>query len=119
MTKIEVLCPACSTKTVLTPDVVALWEDACGTRTYAFVCLVCVDVTIRHTDARGAAMLTAAGVEWWQPPARPEHPESPPGGAPFTPDDLLVFHELLAGDQWSYALAAGCRQERGGPQRRG
>jgi hypothetical protein len=41
---------------------------------------------------------------------RPEHPEHPTGGAPFTADDLLTLHEQLETDAWFTALTAGCRQ---------
>ena len=33
------------------------------------------------------------------------HPEDPRAGRPFTPDDLLELHELLADDAWCSALA--------------
>ena len=44
---------------------------------------------------------------------RPEHPEQPTGGAPFTPADLLTLHERLETDAWFTALTAltaGCGQ---------
>ena len=41
---------------------------------------------------------------------RPEHPEQPTGGAPFTPDDLLTLHEQLETDAWFTALTARCGQ---------
>lgn len=107
MTKIEVRCPACDTKTVLTPDTIALW-DTDGAHAYAFVCLTCADVTVRSVDARGAALLTTAGVAWWDAPrCTPSHPEAPGDGPAFTRDDLLAFHELLATDDaaWFGALA--------------
>jgi hypothetical protein len=36
---------------------------------------------------------------------RSPHPEDPHAGTPFTPDDLLELHELLADDTWCSALA--------------
>jgi hypothetical protein len=33
------------------------------------------------------------------------HPEHPREGIPFTPDDVLALHELLADDTWCSALA--------------
>lgn len=85
---------------------------------YAFTCPDCdqqVELTAQRETVR---RLVLAGVEerieWcsmdelrsgeWP---RPQHPELPPSGLPFEPDDLLTLHELLEADDWFERLAAG------------
>jgi hypothetical protein len=53
----------------------------------------------------GVAMLEQDG-DLDQVTDLPPHPEQPPAGQSFTPDDLLELHELLAEDTWYSALVS-------------
>jgi hypothetical protein len=68
------------------------------------------DAPCRRTGASALRDLGVQLVDADYTDPRPEHPEQPTGGAPFTPDDLLTLHEQLAADAWFRALTAGCGQ---------
>jgi hypothetical protein len=59
---------------------------------YAFTCPNCGQRRVKPADERVIELLLIAGVE----PQSATTPVDPP----FTPDDLLAFHELLATDDW-------------------
>jgi hypothetical protein len=77
---------------------VRVWADT-DRGTYAFACPRCGDPVARDATPRILSLLVSAGVraEVWHQPAEVHER---PGGPPLTPDDLLDFHLLLAGDDW-------------------
>lgn len=77
-----------------------------GEGTYSFVCPVCEEVVEKRADRKIVTLLRSAGVETTSRPAVAEVEDTRPGGAPFTPDDLIDFHFLLQGDDWFYQLMA-------------
>lgn len=114
MTRIRANCPDCG-DVELTPDEILIQvahDDADlvgdGSR-YRFTCPDCASTVTKPADERIVQLLITGGValQVAEPLAdpRPAHPEDPPVGAPFTPDDLLDLHLLLEGDDWFLALA--------------
>jgi hypothetical protein len=84
-----------------------------GAAIVMWLCHGCGQLVGMHLSANWVSALRDLGVQLvdadYRDP-RPEHPEQPIGGAPFTPDDLLTLHEQLATDAWFAALTAGCGQ---------
>lgn len=120
-------CPDCGTVPLDLDDVtLTIFRDPEGRPTglaaYAFVCPGCREDTVVTTDRHTTGLLIAAGVRVVSAPdprdrhpsayrrRPPRHPEAPPSGPPFTPDDVLDLHEALAADDWFETfLAAGRR----------
>jgi hypothetical protein len=69
-------------------------EDRPG-GTYSFRCPTCGRRSVRQAEASVVEVLAATGVrvKHWRAPAELAEPR--PGGAAFSADDLLAFHELL------------------------
>lgn len=81
-------------------------ESRTGEGAYSFVCPLCEEVVQKSADRKIVELLRTAGVETAvagssQHPSR-WRPEPPP----FTLDDLIDFHFLLAGDDWLHLLTA-------------
>jgi len=92
---------------------------------YTFVCPVCEDTIEKRADRKVVMLLLSAGVEVHeagqlslQTETAPlegafeellqPSPEPGPGGPPFTVDDLIDFHFLLADDTWLHEhISAG------------
>jgi hypothetical protein len=104
MTTIRTRCPSCGEVDMLADDI-SLTLEASGDRgEYGFVCPSCSDEVSKPANRKTVALLIAAGVE----PSvgdvattpREELPiddRSPdPSAAPFTFDDVIAFHYLLA-----------------------
>lgn len=123
MTIIQIRCPQCGTENsvpagalLATVSAEDLDPDYAGT--VAWICAGCDHVVSApvawhafHTlFTAGVAMLEQDG-DFTQVTDLPPHPEQPPAGQAFTPDDLLELHELLAGDTWFSALAATSNTE--------
>ena len=78
-----------------------------------WLCHGCGQLVGMRLSANWVRVLSDAGVQPLDADytdRRPEHPERPAGGAPFTPDDLLTLHEQLETDAWIAALTAGSGQ---------
>lgn len=117
MTTIRATCPECG-EVDLTPEMIHLTvvrsEDAAvgPDSYYSFRCPGCEDAVDKPADERIAHLLTTGGVdvtiheggdidqEFASFASLPAHPESPPGGPPLTPDDLIDLHFLLATEGW-------------------
>ncbi len=124
MTVIAIQCPACRTTDdipapALFVDVDAPTGDNPGTgeagsaATVTWVCGSCAElvsvlvewVPLLAVVSAGATLLDTSSVIDAADSSDvagvlPAHPESPAGGALLTPDDLLDFHQALAGADW-------------------
>ena len=84
--------------------------DSAGT--IAWTCDGCADLTTAQLDWPALLTLVAAGatvLDDATDDALPPHPEQAAAGAPFTRDDLLALHELLASATWfDQVTIAGC-----------
>ena len=103
MTNIRVTCQCCGAVALIRPAQVVLLADPDQTSgVYLFLCPSCERLTVRSAEAAEVQLLIAAGVPTGEEQGRTSGPlphstvESPP----FTPDDLLDFHLLLAADDW-------------------
>jgi predicted RNA-binding Zn-ribbon protein involved in translation (DUF1610 family) len=122
VTRIRAACPTCG-EVDLRPDDIHLdivrgrdgAEVGAGS-TYRFPCPACEHEITKTADEQIARLLIGAGValsiggpDGAEVDADagshlPAHPEGPRSGPDLTLDDLLDFHELLAGDDWFAAL---------------
>ncbi|HEY1330808.1 MAG TPA: hypothetical protein VGH10_04970 [Actinomycetota bacterium] len=110
MATIRTSCPGCG-EVDLSPDSVLVnVRTDTGEGSYRFVCPKCMEPVEKRADRRIVALLKSVGVgimeagpddEWEQATAEPAvpHPESLPGGDPFTADDLINFHFMLEDDE--------------------
>ena len=118
MTTLQTQCPQCGTENAvpagaLLATVSADDLDPDDAGAVAWICAGCdrvVSAPVARHDlltllTAGVAMLEQDG-DVAQGSDLPPHPEQPPTGRTFEPDDLLELHELLAGDTWFCALAA-------------
>ena len=118
MTNIRVTCLCCRGVTLFRPaQLLLLAQPGESAGTYLFLCPVCQRLTVRSAPAREIELLIAAGVR----PTEAADPETgvPPetgrnAGRPFTSDDLLDLHLLLADDDWTSRLAESARPPRSG-----
>ena len=104
MTYIRVTCQCCGAGALVRPAQVLLLADPDQTSgVYLFQCSRCERLTVRFAEAGDVQLLIAAGASagedegqttGGQPAVRAE------ARPPFTPDDLLYFHLLLADDDW-------------------
>ena len=124
-------CPACRTTDdipapALFVDVDAVTGDEGSAATVTWVCGACdelVSIPVEWAPllavvSAGAALVDASETTGATDSAdaedvRPAHPESPTGGAPLTPDDLLDFHQGLDGAGWLEELCAAAEPQRG------
>ena len=104
MAGIRVTCESCGARPVIPAAGVLLLAEPGGTSgVYLFSCPRCERVTSRLGSALEIGLLQAAGVV--AAGGAPRAGESRPdrrveAAAPFTRDDLLAFHLLLADDGW-------------------
>lgn len=98
MAVIRATCEECGDVELRTRDVLVRVPEGCPGGTYVFRCPCCGRPSVREAEPRVVEVLAHAGVrvQRWRPPA--ELAERRPGGAPFSLDDLLDFHELLQDD---------------------
>ena len=110
MTSIRTNRPRCG-EVEMQADVIMLTvEQASGEGMYSFVCPVCEDLVEKPADRKIVSLLKSVGVEISErEEASSELPETRPDGPPFTLDDVIDFHFLLAGDDWFDRLTAGAR----------
>lgn len=120
MTRIRANCPDCG-DVELTPDDLLVRiahddDDLVGDGShYRFTCPSCAITVRKPADDRVVQLLLTGGVPIEMPAPQepttagltgPAHPEAPPAGRSFTPDDLLDLHLLLERDDWFDALTA-------------
>jgi endogenous inhibitor of DNA gyrase (YacG/DUF329 family) len=97
MKNIEAICPACRATVTLESSELLLALRRHPPATYTMACPNCGALTVKPAESAVVALLRRASV----PAVSLEgHPESPPSGPPFSLDDLLELHELLATDDW-------------------
>lgn len=113
MATIRVRCGACGERSDLQPAQIELevefdeYEEPRSGR-YAFDCPSCGAHIQVEADGQAVGLLMAGGVTSEVAGVSgagdgrplPPHPEQPPGGPPFTPDDLLELHLMLQQDGW-------------------
>jgi hypothetical protein len=118
MTTIQIQCPQCGTENAVpagallaTVSAEDLDPDYAGA--VAWICADCARVVSAPVARHDLLTLVTAGVAMLEPGRDsdqvsdlPPHPEQPPAGPAFEPDDLLELHQLLAGDTWFSELVA-------------
>jgi hypothetical protein len=94
MPAIETFCPQCAAPLILEPAELLVLVDTnrSASGTYLFRCADCEQVIVRRASPENLALLARAGATTGPP--RP--PAARAGAGPFTRDDLLDFHMLLA-----------------------
>ena len=115
MAVIRVRCPECgpieiSSESIELVSVPGRPIDRNNTH-YTFTCVACGTFVRRPADRITANVLTSAGVQVHAPRhpvllGRGTHPEAPPSGPAFTPDDVLDLHLLLDREDWFGDLLA-------------
>lgn len=90
MSTIHTACPLCTSPVDLEPaEVLMLTDpDPSASGTYLFQCAACHQVIVKPASPANVALLATAGVTVGEPAA--------PRARPFTHNDLLDFHMLLA-----------------------
>lgn len=117
MATIRTTCPACGEVDLNPGSVLVSVQGATGEGSYRFVCPKCLDAVEKRADRRIVALLRSVGVDVLEAsavgedlaaeaPAAEPHPEQPPGGRPFTTDDVIAFHFLLQDDEALASLLA-------------
>ncbi|HZJ26807.1 MAG TPA: hypothetical protein VFF40_07320 [Acidimicrobiia bacterium] len=110
MTSIRANCPSCGDVQLRATDLVVrvCSDDESGS--YCFRCPSCEHAVAKEASRRIVDLLVSSGVRMqvWRLPA--ELAEHRYAGPPIAPDDLLDFHQLLAGDAWFGEIAALVRR---------
>lgn len=105
MALIRATCSECGDIELRSSDLTVRICVDTETGSYTFRCPICRMTEIKEADDQVIDILLAAGVQLqeWQLPR--ELFERIPPGEPFTHDDIIDLHELLAspGDEW-YAV---------------
>lgn len=98
MATIRASCGDCGDVELTTSDVHVRVCTLDNQGTYLFRCPQCAMTVVKSAEARTIDLLVASGVtyETWTPPLELTEPRA--GGTPFTHDDLIDFHALLADD---------------------
>ncbi len=99
MTTIRATCPSCGDVRLKASDVVVRVCANDNKGSYCFRCPSCGLRVTKSADSRIVDLLASSGVRMdvWHLPAELHEVRI---GEPFTHDDLLEFHEILAGDAW-------------------
>ena len=99
MTTIKATCPACGEIDLTAEDILLRIGGNKTSNTYGFSCPTCTEFVEKPADERIVRLLLSGGVMpvlVHVPAEALEHREGPP----ISHDDLLVFHEMLARDDW-------------------
>ncbi len=106
MSAIRTMCPSCVSSIDLEPtQVLLLPAPAPADRgSYAFYCVRCEHVTVAAATGAAIALLVTAGVHVEADRSTPGHVHPAAPAAPFTLDDLIDFHRLLATGDWFIRL---------------
>ena len=105
MTRIKAECPRCGAVRLTPGDVTVRVCTDDGSGAYRFRCPTCTTAALHEASPAICALLRQAGCEeeaWSMPAELAERPTGPT----LTADDLLDFHLLLRGDEWTRALAS-------------
>jgi hypothetical protein len=99
MTTIKATCPGCGEVDLTADDILLRMGTAHQNNTYGFSCPDCGEFVEKPADDRVIRLLLSGGVVPMliHVPAEALEIKS---GPPITYDDVLEFHELLAGDDW-------------------
>ncbi|MBA2607727.1 MAG: hypothetical protein H0U92_02185 [Actinobacteria bacterium] len=92
-------CPACGDVELPGAALHARMCETTGEGSYSFGCPECGTVVVKPADQRLLDLLVASGIvltSWSLPGELAEVHE----GDPISYDDILVFHDLLATDDW-------------------
>jgi hypothetical protein len=110
-TLIRATCGDCGDVELGTSDLVVRVREETGSGSYVFRCPECALPVVRPADAPTIELLVGSGCELqvWTTPIELTEPR--PAGPEFTHDDLLDFHEQLAGDGWYDDLLSTFRSE--------
>ncbi len=84
-------------------------EPRTGEGAYSFVCPGCEEVVQKPADHKIVELLRTAGVETALTGSARPTPAPRREAPPFTPDDLIDFHFLLAEEDWFGRLMAAAR----------
>ena len=105
MPAIQTFCPQCAAPLILEPAELLVLTDTnpSASGTYLFRCAGCEQVIVRRASPKNLALLARAGATTGPP--RP--PAARPDAGPFTRDDLLDFHMLLASGDRLIPLVLG------------
>ena len=105
MTTIRASCPSCGDVDLTVSDVSVhvCANDQRGS--YSFRCPECQLAVSKPADSTVVDILVSSGVRLatWELPAELWEPRV---GPPISHDDLLDFHQLLAGERWFERLTA-------------
>ena len=107
MATIRASCPDCGDVELTTDDVSVRVCTADNQGTYLFRCPECSMTVVKPAEPRTVDLLVASGVSYttWSPPLELREPRG--DGDPFSHDDLLDFHDLLADEaRMAEAMAA-------------
>ncbi len=105
MAVVRATCDECG-DVELTPEEVVVRVCLDDQRSsYSFRCPICATPIARQVGSHLVELLASSGstVSLWHLPAELNEPRD---GAALTHDDLLDFHDLLAGDDWMDQLIA-------------
>ena len=102
-TVITATCSQCNQPADIPAEAVLLDLDG---HTVSWVCAVCGDLEEQQVALALLPRLLDGGVSLISSrnAHATGHPETPPTGSPFTLDDVLAMHELLAGPSWLETL---------------
>jgi hypothetical protein len=108
VTRIKAECPRCGAVRLTPREVTVRVCTDDGSGAYRFRCPTCTTAALHGASPAICALLRQAGCveEAWSLPA--ELGERPTGPS-LTNDDLLDFHLLLRGDDWTTSLADGAQ----------
>jgi hypothetical protein len=103
MSTIHTVCPLCTLPVDLEPAEILLLTDPdpSASGTYLFQCAACQQVIVKPASPANVALLVTAGVTVGEPGA--------PAARPFTRNDLLDFHMLLASGDRLIPLVLGAK----------
>ena len=108
VTTIRANCPSCGDVQLTADDLTVrvCADDERGS--YCFRCPDCRQAVAKEASRRIVDLLVSSGVRMqvWRLPAELSESRI---GPPLTPDDLLDFHLLLAGNTWFEQLATEVR----------
>jgi hypothetical protein len=104
MTTIKATCPDCGEVDLTAQDILLRIGAVQDSNTYGFSCPNCTCFIEKPADERVVRLLLSGGVMpvLVHVPAEALETHS---GPPINHDDLLEFHELIAGDAWYGDLA--------------
>lgn len=99
MTTIKATCPDCGEVDLTAQDILLRIGAVQDSNTYGFSCPTCTCFIEKPADERVVRLLLSGGVMpvLVHVPAEALETHS---GPPIKHDDLLEFHELIAGDAW-------------------